>query len=293
MITLKECPICSSKTVEPFLDSRDHFLSKEPFSIVRCSSCGFRFTNPRPDNEELSEYYKSEEYISHSNTNKGLSARLYKLVRNFTLGLKERLITRYVSRGTILDYGCGTGHFLSYCKSKGWHTTGFEPDSGASDLARNQGITVYSKESDLINSEAKYNVISLWHVLEHLAELKETIQYLKGKLKPKGILVIAVPNPESFDAKYYGSFWAAYDLPRHLYHFSSKDMERLFSDLGFEMVNKRGMYFDSVYVSLLSEKYKRGKQSLLLAPIIGLCSNLMALFSQEYSSNIYIFRLKP
>lgn len=216
MNKLTECPICSATNLEVFLQTKDYFLSQEVFRIDRCLTCGFKFTNPRPEKEDLSNYYKSEEYISHSNTNKGLSSRLYKLVRAFTLGQKERLISRHVSRGTILDYGCGTGHFLSYCKSKGWQTIGFEPDPGASGIAMAQGIKVYSKESDLIKPSSGYNAISLWHVLEHLPELKDTLSFLKEKLNQNGIFVVAVPNPESYDARYYGPYWAAYDLPRHL-----------------------------------------------------------------------------
>lgn len=290
MIDIKQCPVCSSNKSELFLSSRDYFFCQKEFSIYRCSNCGLKFTNPRPADIELGDYYKSEEYISHSNTSKSLIAFMYKIVRTFTLGQKERYIRKFVSRGTILDFGCGTGHFLHYCKSKGWKGLGYEPDQSAAEFARSRGLTVYSNDSGLLFDNQKFDIITLWHVLEHLPDLKGTISSLAKSLQTNGFLIVAVPNPESYDAKIYEKYWAAYDLPRHLYHFNSSNLKQLFKEFNFELMQTKAMYFDSFYVSMLSEKYKNGKSNIIRAFWNGLLSNIKASRSGEYSSRIYVLR---
>ena len=292
MITMDTCPICKGTDFEDHLYTKDHFLSQENFTIARCKRCSFRLTNPRPEDSDIGRYYKSNEYISHSNSGSGLVARLYKIVRSYTLSQKEGMILRYVSRGTILDYGCGTGHFLTHCKKSSWQVIGIEPDAGARQIARQAGLDVFSSESDLKAgyNGAKPDAISLWHVLEHLPDLNDRITFIKSQLKDKGLLVIAVPNPDSHDAKHYGEYWAAYDLPRHLYHFCKKDVTSLLINHGFDLIDTKPMIFDSFYVSLLSEKYKHGKPRMLKAFYRGFISNLKAISSGEYSSRIYLFR---
>lgn len=292
MKQLTQCPICLGGNLQVFLHSSDHFLTKESFTIARCSDCGFRFTNPRPDDMDLGTYYKSEEYISHSDTSKGLMSVLYKAVRNFTLWQKERYLRRFVSRGTLLDFGTGTGCFPSFCKSKGWKAVGYEPDMEAANIGRNRGLQVYSVDLKGQFDFQPFDVISLWHVLEHLPALRETLATLSAKLKQNGFMFVAVPNPESYDARYYGKFWAAYDLPRHLYHFSKSNIESLFVEHNFELIDTKPMYFDSFYVSMLSEKYKAGKSKFFHALWVGLISNIKAARSGEYSSRIYVFRKK-
>jgi SAM-dependent methyltransferase len=286
----QECPACrKSGSFSALLTCRDYTVSGEEFAIVSCSNCLLKFTNPVPSPENLGDYYKAEEYISHSDTKKGLIATLYHRVRKRALAGKLRLVERYVSRGTILDYGCGTGAFLRYARSRGWDAYGVEPDAGARNIA-GDGVT-----SDIANLSdghpgRTFNVITLWHVLEHVFDLNELLGKLYAMLHKSGILVIAVPNHTSFDAKHYGPFWAAYDVPRHLYHFSPETIGSTVERHGFHLDKMYPMKFDSYYVSLLSEKYKYGHTRYFSAFLTGLKSNLAAKSADRYSSVIYVFR---
>jgi SAM-dependent methyltransferase len=287
------CLVCGSNQFEPFLVCKDYTVSKEEFSIVNCKSCGFKFTNPRPEDSVIGNYYKSESYVSHSNTKKGLVNRLYHMVRSHTLGKKLKLVSSYVSRGTILDYGCGTGMFLSVCQQDGWKCFGMEPDADARALAKEQNLQqVFGDKADLSQAAPaqKFNAITLWHVLEHVTDMSETLAFFKSRLTADGVLMIAVPNYTSYDAKFYGRFWAAYDVPRHLYHFSISSISPLLQNAGFKLVDAKPMKFDSFYVSMLSEKYKSGRPGLFASFFVGLSSNLKASRATEYSSVIYIFK---
>jgi|JI7StandDraft_1071085.scaffolds.fasta_scaffold119426_1 SAM-dependent methyltransferase len=294
MYSYKECPLCGNTHFEDKLTCVDYTVSKKEFSIVSCMACHFVFTNPIPEAKDLGSYYQSEEYISHSNTNKGLIAKLYHAVRSYTLKGKLKLINQYVSRGTILDYGCGTGMFLKTCKEAGWTTFGIEPDDGARKLASDFGTLVYPNKEDLDKNQPalKADIITMWHVLEHVSDLHQTIELLSGKLKSGGILIVAVPNHKSEDASYYGKYWAAYDVPRHLYHFDQDSISRLFSKHQYELINTLPMKFDSFYVSLLSEKYQSGSGSYFKAFKTGLRSNRLASSSGQYSSLIYVLKKK-
>ncbi|MES2679335.1 MAG: class I SAM-dependent methyltransferase [Bacteroidota bacterium] len=293
MLKLNTCPACSSGKFKEELICKDHTVSSENFTLVICQDCGFKFTNPRPADDVIGDYYKSENYISHTNTKKGLVSKLYHLVRNYTLKKKIDLIDQYVSRGTILDYGCGTGMFLDACSGAGWKAYGIEPDKGARDIASTRS-KVYADKTliELNHPGAPFDAITLWHVLEHVTDLKETLAFLKLKLKPAGVLIVAVPNHKSYDAGYYKEFWAAYDVPRHLYHFHESTIKQLMTGAGFDLIAAHPMKFDSFYVSMLSEKYKHGSVRYISAFFTGLRSNLKAVSSQEYSSRIYVFKHK-
>ena len=292
MLTIEKCLVCGSNQFEPFLVCKDYTVSKENFNIVSCVSCGFKFTNSRPEDSVLGDYYKAEEYVSHTNTKKGLVNKLYHLVRSYTLKKKIQLISSYVSRGTILDYGCGTGMFLSACKTAGWDSIGLEPDDNARKMASEQGLNVFSDKDKTKTyiTDKQADEITLWHVLEHVTDMGETLAFFKTRLKKDGVLIIAVPNHASYDADYYKEFWAAYDVPRHLHHFDLKSMRTLLEDTGFKLIETKPMKFDAFYVSMLSEKYKTGKVNLIKAFWIGLMSNLKAKNSSSYSSTIYIFK---
>ncbi|MGZ4089738.1 MAG: class I SAM-dependent methyltransferase [Bacteroidia bacterium] len=292
MTIINNCPCCKSPQFEPYLKCKDYTVSGEMFTIVKCVSCGFKFTNPRPENSELGKYYKSEEYISHSNTSKGVISKLYHMVRNYTLKQKIKLISKYVSRGTIIDYGCGTGKFLKASQEAGWKVYGMEPDEGAKKIASEMSVPAYQDKSKLKEAlgNQKAHAITLWHVLEHVNDLEETLGFFKDSLSPEGILVIAVPNYLSFDAQYYKEYWAAYDVPRHLYHFDIKTISLLLEPFGFKLAQTHPMKFDSFYVSMLSEKYKTGSINYFKAFITGLKSNLKAKTNKDYSSVIYVFK---
>ncbi len=290
MEKLEQCPVCGSEDKEKHLSLKDYFLSGEDFSIDRCKECGFLFTNPRPYAEKLGDYYKSDEYISHSNTNKGLVSRAYKAVRSITLKQKFKVVSRRKSSGRILDIGSGTGELLNFFRQKGWEVQGVEPDADARSFARSQyNLPVEDEEFLDKIPDNSFDVISMWHVLEHVPNLNARIETLSRILKDDGIIVIAVPNPESFDANYYGKFWAAFDVPRHLYHFRKQDIKNLFDKRNFRIHQVLPMKFDSFYVSLLSEKYKSGgKMNYVSAFLKGYNSNQKAKKNMNYSSLIYI-----
>ncbi len=292
MKTLTLCPICKTQSFEPFVTCKDYTVSVQNFNIVSCNNCNFKFTNPRPEDEKLGDYYKSEDYISHSNTNKGIISKLYKSVRNYTLKKKLILISKYVSRGTILDYGCGTGMFLKVCQDAGWKSFGMEPDEGARKIASEMGLNMFSDKERIqtyIGTE-KFDIITLWHVLEHVTDLEKTLNFFKEKLNQNGALIIAVPNYACYDAKHYKEYWAAYDVPRHLYHYEIETIQKLLSKFSFKLIETKPMKFDSFYVSMLSEKYKTGSIKYLNAFLTGLKSNLKAKQAKDYSSVIYVFK---
>ena len=289
-IRIDRCPICDSHAFHTKMEVNDYSISHENFTLETCSSCSFILTNPRPKNELLSEYYKSEEYISHSGTRKGIINKLYHYVQKYNLKRKYKSFYKIVPRGTWMDYGAGNGAFLKYLKDQNISSVGYEPDEEARKIGTHNGLTIV----DSIKykpKEGEYAAITMWHVLEHVPELNEIIQTHHSNLKENGILVIAVPNHLSYDACHYKNFWAAYDVPRHLWHFNENDILTLASKHGFDHVKTAPMIFDSYYVSMLSEKYKNG--NMLRGAIIGALSNIYARVSgYPFSSQIYVLRKK-
>jgi 2-polyprenyl-3-methyl-5-hydroxy-6-metoxy-1,4-benzoquinol methylase len=291
-ITYPNCPACGSSSIQRVLVAKDYTVSGKEFEIWECGKCTLRFTQHVPPAEEIGPYYQSESYISHTDTRKGLVNRLYHVVRGITLKSKQRLIEKVTGKksGQLLDVGAGTGAFLHHMRKQGWLVEGLEPDHSARTRAEQQYQLVLLPSDYLFKLEpASKDVITLWHVLEHVHRLQDYMEQLKKLLKPGGRLIIAVPNYTSGDAQQYGATWAAYDVPRHLYHFSPKAMKQLIQQHGLQLKAIRPMWFDSYYVSMLSEKYKTGKQSLVKGALAGAVSNGKALFNRERcSSLIYI-----
>lgn len=289
--SITECPVCGKNKTKEFLRVPDHSHSKQEFSIVECEACGFKFTSPRPAPQSIGAFYEFEDYISHTNSKRGVLNRVYQAARSFALIKKLQLVLR-VSRkkGPILDYGCGTGEFLSTCKKAGWETKGVEISNAARIQAiRNYGLDVVTPDS--LPKESKFQVITLWHVLEHLPDLNEAFKQFHQHLLSDATLIIAVPNPESFEAKKYKEYWAAYDVPRHFYHFRPIDIENLAEKHGFKVIDTLPMLLDAFYISLLSEKHKTGKANYLKAFFTGLRSNLSAVAKKNtHSSQIYILK---
>jgi 2-polyprenyl-3-methyl-5-hydroxy-6-metoxy-1,4-benzoquinol methylase len=294
MEILVNCPVCNSVELLSSFQITDYSISKEVFNTSVCNECEFLFTNPRPNQDGISKYYESTEYISHSNTKRGLTNKIYQVVRQYSIKKKIDLVASYNDAGKILDIGCGTGEFLSSCKKRGWITKGIEPNDKARSYSHSEyGLDVIN-ESEIIHiPSGSFETITMWHVLEHVHHLKKRIEEVSLILKNRGIAVVAVPNHESFDASHYGKYWAAYDIPRHLYHFSAANIKQLFNQYNFEWIKSVPMRFDSFYVSILSEKYRSNKFPFINGLNIGLKSNLMAGKNPEkFSSVIYIFRKK-
>lgn len=272
-----------------FLKLKDHSVSSEDFELHFNSEGDMLLTKPKPEDDDLARYYESTDYISHTDGNRTLVEKLYNLVKSYAIKSKVDLINRLNSeKGSVLDLGAGTGDFLNAAKENGWAIIGVEPNAQAAKLAAKKEIELHKSLDDL--GDKLFDVITLWHVLEHLPDLETQIKNLQRLLKPNGYLIVAVPNFRSYDAKYYGQFWAAFDVPRHLWHFSKPAIYRLFLKENMFVEKVIPMKFDSYYVSMLSEKYKTGANNYLKAAWIGLKSNLLANKSGEYSSHIYIIK---
>lgn len=288
MEKLEQCPACHSNDIQSKFECKDHFLSQELFEVFSCAKCDLLFTNPRPDPQEIGKYYASENYISHTDKGNSIINQIYKLARTFTIRQKSKMLTSLTNNKSILDIGCGTGELISHLQKEGWEVCGVEPDDNARKIALSKiDSGVMADISDL--PDTKYAIITLWHVLEHVHNLHKYFQLFVNQLDTNGKLVIAVPNHESYDADHYKNSWAAYDVPRHLYHFNQNAIKSLASQYGFTLKNVNPMYLDSYYVSMLSEKYTNGKNNFLKAFYTGLRSNFKASKNKNYSSLIYIF----
>ena len=288
-IHYNSCPVCNSKEINPLLTIKDFSVSQENFVLWQCSVCSLRFTQDVPNENNIAPYYKSPDYISHTNTDKGFINKTYQKVRNHTLQQKAQLIIGQtkVDRGSILDIGSGTGAFLNVMKEKGWQVKGVEPDEDARKLANKLYNLQVDEPASLDNVPSSFfDAITLWHVLEHVHQLHDYVEQLKRLLKQKGRIFIAVPNYQSRDSGIYRSYWAAYDVPRHLYHFSPQSIKTLMQKHGLKIEVMKPMWFDSFYISMLSSKYKSGKTNYIGAFISGLRSNIAALIDKERCSSI-------
>lgn len=294
MTTSTFCPVCEGRTFTPFQSCIDYTVSQETFQLVTCSRCGFVMTNPRPDDESIGNYYLSEKYISHTNKAASIIDKIYLWVRSYTLRWKHDLVKAVAPKRKkrILDYGCGTGEFLKKCKDHQWEIVGVEPSLPARQRAQLlTGAVITEKIQKL--QEKDLNVVTLWHVLEHVPDPNEIISEIKQRLTPDGTIFIAVPNYKSWDASHYQQYWAGYDVPRHLWHFSQDTMKALIEKNDLKLHAVIPMKLDSFYVSMLSEKYQNhstGLSGMLKAIISGLISNWHARKKLEYSSLIYVIK---
>ena len=269
------------------LNCKDNTVSGEHFEVMAHKEYEMLVTSPVPKN--LEKYYKSESYISHTDSKKTFFDKIYQAVKNHTLKQKLLLLNSFKSSSkSVLDFGAGTGDFLKICKNNNWQVLGIEPSAEARENAAKKGIHLKENLLDITNQ--KFDVITLWHVLEHVENLKSTIKVLKSLLQPEGRIVVAVPNYKSYDAAFYKEHWAAYDVPRHLWHFSQKAIRKLFLEAEMIVEETLPMKFDSYYVSLLSEKNKTGKSNPIKAFYRGFLSNRSAKSTTEYSSLIYVIK---
>ncbi|MER3463614.1 MAG: class I SAM-dependent methyltransferase [Chitinophagaceae bacterium] len=284
-----QCPVCASKQINPLFAVKDYSVSKEDFVIWQCGTCTLRFTQDAPTEDSIAPYYKSPDYISHTNAKKGLLNNLYQRVRKYTLEQKAKLLIEQTkaANGNLLDVGAGVGAFINVMQQKGWTAQGIEPDLDARLIAQQEFGTELSDTAVFYNLPAQnFDAITLWHVLEHVHDLHRYVEQLKNLLVPNGKIFIAVPNYQSADAAIYRLKWAAYDVPRHLYHFSPTSMQALMERHGLNIIAKKPMWFDSFYISLLSSKYKKGSLSWIGAFISGLRSNTKAAINKDRCSSI-------
>jgi 2-polyprenyl-3-methyl-5-hydroxy-6-metoxy-1,4-benzoquinol methylase len=294
MRELSQCPACGGTTFSHYLNCIDHTVSHETFQIVNCTNCQFAFTNPHPEIKDLGKYYESPAYTSHSAKPTNFIDRVYVIARTQTIKWKTRIIKKYtqVQPPTLLDYGCGTGDFLTGCKNVGWKVTGVEPSNTAREVAASKSDQpIYADISEIPSS--LFDAITLWHVLEHIPNLHDLIENLHSRLKQTGTIFIAVPNRKSWDAKHYKDNWAAYDVPRHLWHFTRQDIEKIMATHSLRVVDTIPMKLDAYYVSLLSEKYqekKLGAITPIKAIVNGFRSNLYGRKNSEHSSHIYVIK---
>jgi 2-polyprenyl-3-methyl-5-hydroxy-6-metoxy-1,4-benzoquinol methylase len=275
-----------------YLSVKDHSVSEEEFQLIYNEQFGMLETSPQPSEEQLPKYYQSEDYISHTDAKRNWFERMYQFIKTISLKRKLKLLDSFNSQEKkLLDVGCGTGDFLKVAKDNNWQVCGVEPNSSARAIANQKTINCVFDTDELLKlKKESFDVITLWHVLEHLPNLENQIAVFESLLQPNGRLVIAVPNYKSFDANYYKSYWAAFDVPRHLWHFSQNAISKLVEQKGMTVVKTEPMTFDSYYVSLLSEKYKNGFMNPIKAFWIGWRSNWKAKQSGEFSSLIYVIK---
>ena len=295
---LTKCPLCKSGL---FLNSKeviDHAVSKESFIICKCTTCEILFTNPRPTYDHIGRYYDFPEYYSHDDSAKGLTQVIYQQVKKIAINQKIKLLSDLKpKKGKLLDFGCGTGEFIFQAEKKGWKVIGVEPNKKARQQAVAKLDHRIHKELDSLDKDERFDVITLFHVLEHIHDLRKTVKKIIKHLKSNGYLLIAIPNPESYDAQLYQQNWAGWDIPRHLYHFTSVSMKSFQNNFDLEIVDLKKMPFDSFYVSLLSEGYQYPERSILTkyfnAIKNGYKSNKYARDKRgNHSSNIFIFKKK-
>ncbi len=286
---IKVCPLCSSEDIMHYGKTKDYFFTQEEFSITKCQQCYFVFTNPVPKN--LSAYYNTPEYLSHNTKNGGIISKVYSFLRFINIKRKYNLISLYCKKGNILDIGSGTGELLSYFNKNGWDTTGIEPNENARKFSKiNYNIEVYN-ENKLDDFGLKsFDVITMWHVLEHVPDLHKRLSQISKIIKDNGTLVFALPNLNSPDSIKYKGYWSALDVPRHLHHFTQQSFEKLISYHNLRLVHAEPMKFDSYYVSMLSEKYMKNKFYYFSAIYNGFISNMKAKKNNNYSSMIFVVK---
>ncbi len=287
------CPICHSDEIRFALSSKDYTITQENFELYDCNSCKIRFTQNPPSEQVIGKYYDSPSYISHSNDQSTLSHKIYHWVRGYMLNKKYQLIRSLTKGKSLLDIGSGTGYFLNFMKEKEYQVKGIEINEAARNFSiSNFGLNVYPPD-ELLNQNLadRFDIISLWHVLEHLYHPKQYLEVISKYLKEEGILLIAVPNHQSTDARYYKEYWAGYDVPRHLWHFNKESIIQFVEVNNFRFYGSYRLPFDAFYVSILSEKYKNNSLSFLKGIWHGGISWWQSLFNIRHTSSlIYVFK---
>ena len=285
-----KCPWCGSENAQPHIELKDLFLTQEPFKILECKDCGLLYTTPRPNKEEIGKYYQSDEYYSHQENKEGFIPKVYEKVKSINLKNKYNIATEKTTRGKILDIGCGVGDFLHTMEQQGWECTGVEPSEDAKAIAKKRiKAQLLSSEEQENLSDGSFDVITMWHVLEHVDALRWQIQQLYRLCKPGGRIIIALPNYKSYDGQYYKAAWAAYDVPRHLNHFNEETIVKIFEESHLKHIKTEKLRWDAYYISYMSEKYLHHSLPLLRGAVRGMISNCKARKTGQWSSLVYVF----
>ena len=285
-----KCPWCGSENAQLHLELKDLFLTQEPFKILECKECGLLYTTPRPNKDEIGRYYKSEEYYSHQENKEGFIPKVYEKVKSVNLKNKYGIATEGKEKGKALDIGCGVGDFLHTMEQHGWDCTGVEPSEDAKVIAKKRikGQLLSSEEQENL-PDSSFDLITMWHVLEHVDDIRWQIQQLHRLCKPGGRIIIALPNYKSYDGQYYKAEWAAYDVPRHLNHFNKETLIKILEESGLRHVKTEKLVWDAYYISYMSEKYRKHSIPLFRGAFRGLVSNCKARKTGEWSSLVYVF----
>lgn len=285
-----KCPWCGSENAQLHLELKDLFLTQEPFKILECKECRLLYTTPRPNKDEIGRYYKSEEYYSHQENKEGFIPKVYEKVKSVNLKNKYGIVTEGKEKGKALDIGCGVGDFLHTMEQHGWDCTGVEPSEDAKVIAKKRikGQLLSSEEQENL-PDSSFDIITMWHVLEHVDDIRWQIQQLHRLCKPGGRIIIALPNYKSYDGQYYKAEWAAYDVPRHLNHFNKETIIKIFERNGLRHIKTEKLVWDAYYISYMSEKYRKHSLPLLRGAFRGLVSNCKARKTGEWSSLVYVF----
>ena len=291
---LSKCPLCSSEHFHNKIICNDFLVSNESFVIVQCDQCSFEFTNPRPKEAYIADFYQSESSLSHTNRITNLTDVVYRIARFFALKKKLSLVKTYRSQGRLLDYGCGRGAFLKVCRKAHWQVTGIEPDPKTREIAHKVTHSPILENLDTLYNNSFFDVITLWHVLEYVIDINQLIDQLKQKITKTGKLIVAVPNKESYDQQLYNEYWAAYDVPRHFYHFDQNTMKAMMKKHQLKIINTIPMKLDAYYVSMRSEQHlkisnKQKGYTYYNSIVNGYKSNIYAKNNNNnYSSLIYV-----
>ena len=289
----KKCPWCKSEKTQFHLWLKDEFLTQEDFQIYECLKCGLLFTEPRPEKSVIGKYYKSDEYYSHQENKTGFIPKLYESVKSVNLKKKYKMATEGIAKGRVLDIGCGVGDFLHTMEQNGWDAVGIEPSEDAKAIAKKRiKAQIFDTEAQETLPDNSFDLITMWHVLEHVDDLHWQLKQLEHLIKPNGRVVIAVPNYKSYDGDFYKEKWAAYDVPRHLNHFNQEALVKLFKVNNLTHVKTEKLIWDAYYISYMSENYKHHSFPLIRGAYRGLLSNLKARRSGEWSSLVYVFEKK-
>ena len=269
---------------ETHIEVVDHFLTNETFTIKKTPIKGLLQTHPPPPKNKIQQYYSTNKYISHDSTGSGPFYFLYRTIRRINFWFKYWLMNKKELFSKMLDFGSGDQYFIQQLQQRKHNVFGVDP------LKPNMSKQVYDSIFNESLDNKKFSCITAWHSLEHVYELENVIKRFCQILDENGIVIVAVPNYRSFDAKFYKSFWAAYDVPRHLWHFDKQSIIKVFYNNGFSFIKTTPLLFDSYYISLMSEKYKKSNFRIFNSIVVGTVSNIAAFFTKEYSSNIFVFK---